>query len=180
MDFTAETDPPAFGPAWPNEQTAAKRPASTWSDPVISNRVKELWRDHSASEIRIALRSEFGVSVSRNAIVGFLHRAKLTVEHKTKIHRLTRDKVSGPRAPRFRITRVNSNSNQRRVMPTFAAAELKALRCAEVVTLDIGLQHLTDKTCRWPVGDGPFVFCGTLPHPGKPYCANHYAISLRP
>jgi hypothetical protein len=26
-------------------------------------------------------------------------------------------------------------------------------------------------TCRFPFGDGPFLFCGATPMPGKPYCA---------
>lgn len=33
------------------------------------------------------------------------------------------------------------------------------------------IMDLADDTCRFPLGDGPFLFCGATPVPGKPYCA---------
>jgi hypothetical protein len=34
------------------------------------------------------------------------------------------------------------------------------------------IMDLADDTCRFPLGDGPFLFCGAPSMPGKPYCAN--------
>jgi hypothetical protein len=33
------------------------------------------------------------------------------------------------------------------------------------------LMDLGPDTCRFPFGDGPFLFCGAEPLPEKPYCA---------
>jgi hypothetical protein len=38
------------------------------------------------------------------------------------------------------------------------------------------LEHLTEHTCKWPIGDplaAGFSFCGQEPQPGKPYCQAH-------
>ncbi len=56
-----------------------------------------------------------------------------------------------------------------------AAAERKSLR--------LGLMELTDRTCKWPVGDPAsedFWFCGLTSEPGKPYCAAHAALAFQP
>jgi len=34
------------------------------------------------------------------------------------------------------------------------------------------IMDLADDTCRFPLGDGPFLFCGARSLPGKPYCMN--------
>jgi GcrA cell cycle regulator len=42
---------------------------------------------------------------------------------------------------------------------------------------------LSDRTCRWPVGDpgnSDFFFCGAQPFRNKPYCAAHCARAYRP
>lgn len=45
------------------------------------------------------------------------------------------------------------------------------------VTHLLGLQQLTEHTCKWPHGDPltpDFGFCGQLPQSGSPYCPNHH------
>jgi hypothetical protein len=32
------------------------------------------------------------------------------------------------------------------------------------------IMDLADDTCRFPIGDGPYLFCGATPVEGKPYC----------
>jgi hypothetical protein len=42
---------------------------------------------------------------------------------------------------------------------------------------------LTDKTCRWPLGDPgteDFCFCGHLPRAGFPYCSYHISLAYQP
>lgn len=48
------------------------------------------------------------------------------------------------------------------------------------VPLMIGLMDLTDTTCRYPIGDGPFVFCGHEKQAGSSYCPGHHALCYVP
>ncbi len=45
------------------------------------------------------------------------------------------------------------------------------------------LMQLTERTCKWPVGDpatDDFWFCGLQTAPGKPYCEVHVAVAFQP
>ncbi len=45
------------------------------------------------------------------------------------------------------------------------------------------LMQLTERTCKWPVGDpatDDFWFCGLPSVPGKPYCETHVAVAFQP
>lgn len=47
----------------------------------------------------------------------------------------------------------------------------------------IGLMELTEKTCKWPVGDpatDDFWFCGLPVQQGKPYCEAHVGVAFQP
>ena len=47
----------------------------------------------------------------------------------------------------------------------------------------IGLMDLTEKTCKWPVGDPAtedFWFCGLPVQQGKPYCEAHVGVAFQP
>ncbi|WP_458791380.1 GcrA family cell cycle regulator [Yoonia sp. MH D7] len=47
----------------------------------------------------------------------------------------------------------------------------------------IGLMELTEKTCKWPVGDPAtedFWFCGLNVQTGKPYCEAHVGVAFQP
>ena len=47
----------------------------------------------------------------------------------------------------------------------------------------IGLMELTEKTCKWPVGDpatDDFWFCGLPTQTGKPYCEAHVGVAFQP
>ena len=47
----------------------------------------------------------------------------------------------------------------------------------------IGLMELTEKTCKWPVGDPAtpnFWFCGLPSQAGKPYCEAHVGVAFQP
>lgn len=35
------------------------------------------------------------------------------------------------------------------------------------------LDQLTQRSCRWPIGDGPFMFCGATSLDLRPYCQEH-------
>ncbi|MFP4571276.1 GcrA family cell cycle regulator [Rhodosalinus sp.] len=45
------------------------------------------------------------------------------------------------------------------------------------------LMELTERTCKWPVGDpstADFWFCGLPVQPGKPYCEAHVGVAFQP
>jgi GcrA cell cycle regulator len=45
------------------------------------------------------------------------------------------------------------------------------------------LMELTERTCKWPIGDPAtteFWFCGLPVVPGKPYCEAHVAVAFQP
>ena len=47
----------------------------------------------------------------------------------------------------------------------------------------ITLMELTEKTCKWPVGDpatDDFWFCGLPVQSGKPYCEAHVGVAFQP
>ncbi len=47
----------------------------------------------------------------------------------------------------------------------------------------LSLMELTERTCKWPVGDpatDDFWFCGLPVQPGKPYCEAHVGVAFQP
>ena len=53
----------------------------------------------------------------------------------------------------------------------------------EKKALILSLMQLTERTCKWPVGDPAtedFWFCGLPAQPGKPYCEAHVGVAFQP
>lgn len=53
----------------------------------------------------------------------------------------------------------------------------------EKVARRLTLMELTEKTCKWPVGDPAtpnFWFCGLPVQQGKPYCEAHVGVAFQP
>ncbi len=47
----------------------------------------------------------------------------------------------------------------------------------------LSLMQLTERTCKWPIGDPAtedFWFCGHPVQPGKPYCETHVGVAFQP
>jgi hypothetical protein len=68
-----------------------------------------------------------------------------------------------------------------------AAPEEEAARATlaeiEKFAKRVSLLDLTERTCKWPIGDPTdedFAFCGLACVPGKPYCENHVAVAFQP
>lgn len=141
-----------------------------WTEQRIAD-LKKLYVDgFSASKIA----AELGNGLTRNAVIG-------------KIHRLGLD--GRPRPPRKpRIVRPRTRHVATSLL---AAAALGRSPGYVEPVIDIvipveqrrSLVELTDKTCRWPIGDPgkeDFYFCGGHPHSDKPYCAYHCRIAYQP
>lgn len=53
----------------------------------------------------------------------------------------------------------------------------------EKKALKLDLMQLTERTCKWPVGDpatDDFWFCGLPSQAGKPYCEAHVGVAFQP
>jgi len=72
--------------------------------------------------------------------------------------------------------------------PQPSASEISAEALANLAEVAkkarrLTLMQLTERTCKWPIGDPAteeFWFCGLPTVPGKPYCETHVAVAFQP
>ncbi len=60
---------------------------------------------------------------------------------------------------------------------------LASVREVEKRARRLTLMELTERTCKWPIGDPAtedFWFCGLQSVPGKPYCEAHVGVAFQP
>ena len=60
---------------------------------------------------------------------------------------------------------------------------LKNVKSVEKKSKKLSLMELTERTCKWPIGDPAteeFWFCGHTAEQGKPYCETHIEIAFQP
>ena len=60
---------------------------------------------------------------------------------------------------------------------------LATVREVEKTARRLTLLELTERTCKWPIGDpatSDFWFCGLPTKAGKPYCDAHVAVAFQP
>lgn len=60
---------------------------------------------------------------------------------------------------------------------------LASVREVEKKARKLSLMELTERTCKWPIGDPAtdrFWFCGLPSQPGKPYCEAHVGVAFQP
>lgn len=170
----------------------------TWTDERVAL-LKKLWMEGlSASQIA----AELSGGVTRNAVIGKVHRLKLSARAKpaSVASRAKTPRPAAPRRPtsspgvRGTASTAASAVSQRRSnpAPVIGATALKidtetqpqmAVEIAEQpaelfipVAERISLLQLTEKTCKWPIGDpvsSEFHFCGRDAEENKPYCEFH-------
>lgn len=156
--------------------------------------LKKLWAEGlSASQIANRLAK----GVTRNAVIGKVHRLNLSGRVTAPRAQTARTARKSPREPGTPGIRQSSPS-----MPTAGANALKSYaqpqqspRAAplpepkplRLVDLPkdgrITILHLSDKTCKWPIGDpthDDFCFCGHGPRDGSPYCEYHARMAYQP
>ncbi|MCB9993045.1 MAG: GcrA cell cycle regulator [Hyphomicrobiaceae bacterium] len=159
----------------------------SWTDERVEL-LKKLWMDGlSASQIA----AELGNGVTRNAVIGKVHRLKLTGRAKPATS------TARPRSasrPARRSSGVSSGGVRRRPGITtnvIGATALKADPSADALVEQevyneqelfipveerLTLLQLTEKTCKWPIGDPlteEFYFCGRDSKEDAPYCEFH-------
>ena len=190
----------------------------SWTD-ERGEKLKEYWADGmSASQIAKQLGG-----VTRNAVIGKVHRLGLSHRGATEQARTAEDEPNGPdREAEAAIasdpapapeqgadTAAEPEAEEAGVEAEEAAAEpVRAVafrdagqprapglptpeeEAARVTLAEIekmarrlDLLELTERTCKWPIGDPAedgFHFCGLPSVPGKPYCQHHVGIAFQP
>jgi GcrA cell cycle regulator len=110
------------------------------------------------------------------------------VSNKTSTSKVT--SANSPSEPRSNVT-----SLRRQIIPAGqplppqpSANEISPEALARVSEIEkkakkISLLELTERTCKWPVGDPAteeFWFCGLPSQAGKPYCEAHVGVAFQP
>ena len=108
---------------------------------------------------------EFRTVYSRNAIIGRLHRLGLTQPLVRRIPRIAAPKVDKPRPPK--------------PVKTFMAQAVVP-RTTDVIPRSVSLIDLRKNDCRYPYGDGDFLFCGHPKMVGSSYCVAHFHLCRGP
>lgn len=167
----------------------------SWTDERV-DMLKKLWAEGlSASQIAAQLGG-----VSRNAVIGKVHRLKLS----------SRGRAPAAPARQKKNTQTTGNAGaagtaasrrQRSARPVAASVGATALkvqfeedavayqqvRPVEDVVVPIArnlkLVELTERTCKWPNGDPlseDFSFCGADAGDNGPYCTFHSRLAYQP
>ena len=159
----------AARPEWPEAQTEL---------------LKTLWAEgKSGTEIAAAIADQFGTRLSRNSVIGKVHRLKLP-ERPRSVTRAQRQ--SGQRAakrltkpkPAKRVTLPPLPINRPEIAadapPPRAAAFMALPGTTPTPLVDLAARG----ECRWPIGENPTLFCGCAAD--GLYCATHTAMAYRP
>jgi GcrA cell cycle regulator len=152
----------------------------TWTDERVEA-LKKLWAEGlSASQIAGRLGE-----VTRNAVIGKVHRLGLSGRTTTSRIKSVRPRRSVARTKRQRLLRFQPHSPGRDLFPP----EFEATEFREVEELVIpveerkSIQSLVESSCRWPIGDPQheeFHFCGRERMVGLPYCEFHARRAFQP
>ncbi len=174
-----------------------------WTDERVEL-LKKMWNDgQSASQIA----KELG-GVTRNAVIGKVHRLGLSnragsvpAPVTSEEPRMEAAEASAPKedtmvadAPQPERPAPAANPRKQIIpagqpLPPQPSANeispeaLASVREVEKKSKKISLMELTERTCKWPVGDPAtedFWFCGLPAQQGKPYCEAHVGVAFQP
>ena len=174
----------------------------SWTDERVEILIKMWAEGNSASQIA----KELG-GVTRNAVIGKVHRLGLsnraTTSTANKSEAKTKSAPKGNSKAKQKVRKVettepkqdNVTSLRRQIIPAGqplppqpSANEISPEALARVSEIEkkakkLSLLELTEKTCKWPVGDPAteeFWFCGLATQSGKPYCEAHVGVAFQP
>lgn len=165
----------------------------SWTDERVEM-LKNLWAEGlSASQIAAQLGG-----VSRNAVIGKVHRLKLSSRGRstssqprqkkaTRASTASRSSGRGGGGPAGRtLTSVMGATALQQQFVADAVADPVVKQAADVVvpiSKRLSLIELNEKTCKWPIGDPlseEFHFCGNDSGESGPYCTYHAGLAFQP
>ncbi len=179
----------------------------SWTDERVET-LKTMWSEgKSASQIA----KELG-GVTRNAVIGKVHRLGLSnrvggpdrPEDDVAAADPVPDPVTEPEVEASEAARPAAPSRpaaketppavrppkpgSQPMPPQPSASEISAEALANLAEVAkkarrLTLMQLSERTCKWPVGDpatDDFWFCGLPSVAGKPYCETHVAVAFQP
>ncbi len=138
-----------------------------WTDERVE-RLKTLYASgDSASQIA----NELGSGVTRNGVIGKVHRLGLERRGRTAGTR---------RSAKVNTQRIRSNPMVDRWAPKRAPVPFTCKPAADVISRGLSIMDLMPDDCRFPYGDTPFLlFCGHPKISGSSYCPSHFALVRR-
>ncbi|MEK1850711.1 MAG: GcrA family cell cycle regulator [Phyllobacterium sp.] len=164
-----------------------------WTDERVEQ-LKKLWAEGlSASQIAAQLGG-----VSRNAVIGKVHRLKLSGRGKTTSTQTRSKKINTSASGSQRSGGSSSHMASRVVSRSVGATALQTEYNTDLVPHTITktvtnvvvpisrrleLVQLSERTCKWPVGDPlqpDFNFCGNDVGESGPYCTYHSRLAYQP
>jgi GcrA cell cycle regulator len=148
--------------------------------------LRKLWSEGlSASQIAAQLGS-----VTRNAVIGKVHRLKLAGRGRTAAQpaRAKKPQAAKPAAARpMRPTTPSQGANalqtQFDAQPIVRPAYRPTSDVVVPISRMLSLTDLTERTCKWPNGDPlmeSFSFCGNEAGDSGPYCGYHSRLAYQP
>jgi len=158
----------------------------SWTDQRVE-KLEKLWKEgKSAAEIA----KELG-DVTRNAVIGKAHRLGLSGRPQSSASTQTKKDTSGKTAKSIspkKVAEAKKQASAKAVAETQAktvpAAVVRsaATRAAERPEDGLTILDLSERVCKWPIGDprdADFHFCGGPSRPGTPYCDEHVAMAYQ-
>ncbi|MBW4709619.1 GcrA cell cycle regulator [Roseobacter sp. YSTF-M11] len=178
----------------------------SWTDDRVEL-LKKMWGEgQSASQIA----KELG-GVTRNAVIGKVHRlglsnratASATAKPEPKAKATPKTEAKPKPAPKAAEPAAKAPADaapkplpaRKQIIPAGqplppqpSANEISPEALAKVSEIEkkakkLSLMELTERTCKWPVGDPAtedFWFCGLPVQQGKPYCEAHVGVAFQP
>lgn len=153
-----------------------------WTDERVEL-LKKLWSDGlSASQIA----AQLGDGVTRNAVIGKVHRLNLAGRAKPAStgprQRKPRTSTQRPAARHFTAgntaLKTHAQPAPRRVPQPATMKDIVV-----PISLNVTLLQLTEAMCKWPSGDPgseDFHFCGHKSWNSRPYCEYHSRVAYQP
>lgn len=139
---------------------------SRWNDEMDADLRKMIAAGNSYTVAAAAINATFGTTFSRNAAIGRGDRIGLVSAQRrapAKVKKLTR-------TSRTRET-VRELDRAARIFDAVPLADIPEPAPSHA----IDIMALTESTCHFPYGKGPYTFCGHAVKVGSPYCAAHHA-----
>jgi GcrA cell cycle regulator len=164
-----------------------------WTDERVEW-LKRLWADGVPAS---AIAEKLGEGVTRNAVIGRVHRLKLPGRAPTPVRfrKARTGDMASARLPKKRdpaegisITKRVANPlgwRAKRIKPKPEPRPVVRIKSTRPVEMrrNVGLLELGAGACRWPVNEPPrgepYLFCGATADEPRVYCPEHCVIAYQ-